>query len=187
MVKEELIALTGRDDYSLVHENSDFNIKIYLLKIKDHSHNILFTEGMTLYNQDVNEENADLQHIELYFYLPEYWNLETDNWPIYWLNRIAEVPQKNQTWFGHGDTGRQQFAEIDVFKRYIYISGFYSGQVKYVIDQFQQMHSAMKYFLYMVPVGVGERTVVLDLQQLGKAENSMQRCSQFVAHTEQKL
>ena len=104
MVREELIALTGRDDCSLLFENTAYNFKIYRLKVADHSHDILFTEGMANYAQEVNEENNDLKHIELYFYLPEYWNLEIEDWPIYWLDRIAQVPQKNNTWFGHGDT-----------------------------------------------------------------------------------
>jgi hypothetical protein len=50
------------------------------------------------------EENADLKQIELYFCLPDYLNLEVEDWPIHWLQRIARVPQKNNTWFGYGDT-----------------------------------------------------------------------------------
>jgi hypothetical protein len=54
--------------------------------------------------QDVNDKNEGLEHIELYFCLPNYWNLENKDWPIHWLNRIAQIPQKNKTWFGLGDT-----------------------------------------------------------------------------------
>lgn len=98
------MALTRSSDCEVVHENVDYNFKIHLLKIAPASPMILFTEGMAEYEQAVNADNEDLKHIELYFYLPGYWNLATDEWPLHWLNRIAQVPQKNETWFGHGDT-----------------------------------------------------------------------------------
>ncbi|UKN00497.1 suppressor of fused domain protein [Paracrocinitomix mangrovi] len=95
-----------QDNYQieLIHQNPEYNIDIYKCKANDNSHQLLITNGMSVYEQNVNEANADLQHIELYMWLPEYLNLENNNWPIHWLNRIAQLPQKNNTWFGDGDT-----------------------------------------------------------------------------------
>ena len=104
MIKDYLSDIVGSGDCKLMHENIEYGINIYSLKPKGSAHQILFTEGMSKHLQVVNEDNAELSQIELYFYLPEYWNLELETWPIYWLNRIAQVPQKNDTWFGHGDT-----------------------------------------------------------------------------------
>jgi Suppressor of fused protein (SUFU) len=87
-----------------VKTNAEFNFKIYQCFPKEGGYQLLITDGLSNNLQDVNEDNDDLKHIELYMYLPDYWKLDTMTWPLNWLNRIAELPQKNTTWFGNGDT-----------------------------------------------------------------------------------
>lgn len=88
----------------VVLTNQEYNFEIIHLISKSPDLQVLYTKGMSSYLQPVNESNKELEHIELYFLLPEYWDLKKNNWPVYWLNRIAQVPQKNKTWFGIGDT-----------------------------------------------------------------------------------
>lgn len=79
----------------------------YSIKVaKDPSWNyyIVFTDGLSNTEQDVPEKYDAFKKLELYFCLPDYWELEQDTWPIDWLNKLADIPQKNGTWFGPGDT-----------------------------------------------------------------------------------
>ena len=86
----------------LCQKNEKYNFSIY--KIKQKNYQIVFTAGLSNYQQAADIASNSLSNIELYFCLPEYWDIEKNNWPIHWLNRIAQVPQKNKTSFGIGDT-----------------------------------------------------------------------------------
>lgn len=90
-------------------ENATFGFSINWLKAtKKRPYHIIFTSGLSNKEQAVSEKCIDYKNVELYFCLPDYWKVEDEspehNWPIHWLNRIAEVPQKNNSWFGPGDT-----------------------------------------------------------------------------------
>jgi hypothetical protein len=89
--------------------NEQFGFTINWLKAtKKQPYHLLFTTGLSNNLQAVSQSCLEYKYIELYFCLPEYWKMEDEsalhNWPVYWLNRIAEVPQKNNSWFGPGDT-----------------------------------------------------------------------------------
>lgn len=89
--------------------NKAFGFTINWLKAtKKRPYHLLFTSGLSENTQAISDSCLEYKHIELYFCLPEYWKMEDNspehNWPIHWLNRIAEVPQKNKSWFGPGDT-----------------------------------------------------------------------------------
>lgn len=88
----------------VVFENQKFNFSIHHCIPKEGDYQLLITDGLRAYAQGVNEDNNGLEHIELYFCLPDYWNLDQNPWPLEWLNKLAEIPQKNTTWFGIGDT-----------------------------------------------------------------------------------
>lgn len=91
--------------FSLMHTNTEYGFVIYQMLDSKSGTQLLFTEGCNQHQQaTVGEENLPLNRIELYFYLPEYVSLEEQKWPAEWLNKIAQVPQKNDTWFGYGDT-----------------------------------------------------------------------------------
>lgn len=85
-------------------KNADYNFEIKVAKLVDYKVQFLFTEGLSNHTQRVKEGFEPFQHIELYFCLPDYWDLEKDIWPVDWLDRLATLPQKNNTWFGPGDT-----------------------------------------------------------------------------------
>jgi len=92
-----------------LYDNKDYNFSINLIKAtKENPYQILFTSGLSIKGQNVPEKHQEFQFIELYFCLPEYWKHDDqskDNqWPVFWLNKLAEVPSKNNSWFGPGDT-----------------------------------------------------------------------------------
>ncbi|MBK7130052.1 MAG: suppressor of fused domain protein [Crocinitomicaceae bacterium] len=88
----------------VVSENNDYHFEIRLYADPNKQYQLLFTNGLRTKAQEVNERNVGFEHIELYMLLPEYWNLQQHSWPQEWLNKIAQIPKKNNTWFGLGDT-----------------------------------------------------------------------------------
>ena len=95
--------LAVKNEETLV-DNQEYDFSIKRITLQNSDRHLVVTDGLSKHEQSVNEENADLNRIELYFLLPEYIDPTSHQWIIYWLNRIAQVPQKNKTWFGHGDT-----------------------------------------------------------------------------------
>lgn len=93
------------ENTTLISENTEFGFAIHLIEAsKSRPYKVLHTVGLSQYNQPVSDRFPEYKNIELYICLPDYWNLETNDWPITWLNALAEVPQKKMTWFGPGDT-----------------------------------------------------------------------------------
>lgn len=85
-------------------ENFNFGFLIKVAKNPSWNYYIVFTDGLSNTEQDVPPKYEAFKKLELYFCLPDYWDLNNDTWPIDWLNKLAEIPQKNSTWFGPGDT-----------------------------------------------------------------------------------
>lgn len=104
MVKEKLIELFDLAKTRDISINENFDFKIHLAIPENSDYQILYTSGLSKHAQNVDDKFQDFRHIELYMCLPDYWNLDKNDWPINWLNRIAESPIKNNTWFGPGDT-----------------------------------------------------------------------------------
>lgn len=104
MITETLHSIFGFTDSSVLHQNAEYDFCIRMAKPANEKYVLLYTEGMSKYVQPVNEKNKKWERLELYFLLPDYWDFSKKNWPVYWLDRIAQVPQKNKTWFGLGDT-----------------------------------------------------------------------------------
>lgn len=84
--------------------NATFGFDIKIAENKAHKIKIVFTDGLSNHAQTVKAEFEAFEKIELYFCMPEYWNSTEETWPMKWLDRLAEIPQKNKTWFGPGDT-----------------------------------------------------------------------------------
>jgi hypothetical protein len=91
-------------EIQLVKQNADFGFDIHHVKVPELKCSVLFTAGLSQTEQRVKEGFEDFRKIELYFCLPDYMEVNGDHWSVYWLNRIAEVPAKFDTWFGMGDT-----------------------------------------------------------------------------------
>ncbi len=95
-------------DATCVKTNDEYGFSIYWLKSNHNDKGILFTKGLSQHDQTKNANGIEFVYpcVELYFLMPKYWDIDASeyNWPIEWLDRIAQVPQKNTTWFGPGDT-----------------------------------------------------------------------------------
>lgn len=104
MIAELLQRITPTCEIETKQVNEEVGFSIQLAKAADWNYFILFTDGLSAKEQAVPEKYAAFKHLELYFCLPDYWDFETEKWPLYWLNKLAELPQKNETWYGPGDT-----------------------------------------------------------------------------------
>jgi len=64
------------------------------------------TIGLSSYQQPVPEKYNALKNIELYFCLPNYWEIEASNqsWVFEWIQKLAKHVTTKNTWFGHGHT-----------------------------------------------------------------------------------
>ncbi|MBK6524494.1 MAG: suppressor of fused domain protein [Crocinitomicaceae bacterium] len=102
VVTERLQSVFEFAENAVVHKNAEYDFAIK--KPKGEKFQILYTEGLSKNIQIGGQSNKKYQRIELYFLLPDFWDLAKKEWPVFWLNRIAQVPQKNKTWFGVGDT-----------------------------------------------------------------------------------
>lgn len=104
VVTERLQSIFEFAEVAVVHQNAEFDFTIKWMKPIGEKFQIIYTEGLSKNLQISSQSNKKYQRIELYFLLPDFWDLAKKDWPVYWLNRIAQVPQKNKTWFGVGDT-----------------------------------------------------------------------------------
>jgi len=83
-------------------------VELHLYKANTASKAILFTKGMSSVNQ--HELAMQTEHIypciELYFFLPSYWDLNQENqkWPVSVLKRLIDGQKNLKAWFGPGDT-----------------------------------------------------------------------------------
>lgn len=67
---------------------------------------VLMTNGLSDYAMPVPEKYKERNHVELYFCLPSYWDLTTDNgkWVIEWIQKLAKHCIEKETWYGIGHT-----------------------------------------------------------------------------------
>lgn len=70
---------------------------------------VLMTNGLSNFTMPVHEKHLEKAHIELYFCLPNYWDLNNlndsnTNWVYPWIRRLAQYVIEKNTWFGHGHT-----------------------------------------------------------------------------------
>jgi hypothetical protein len=104
MIQEILSAIDSTLEVSTLSENQEFDFKICSVNLPEYKCQLLFTEGLSNNIQEVKEGFEPFKKIELYFCLPDYWKLDVEYWPLEWLETLACLPQKNNTWFGPGDT-----------------------------------------------------------------------------------
>lgn len=92
------------ENSELLFEDTEYHFSVYRKDMNEIDRIVIYTSGLQNYAQPVSDKTKQPERIELYFLLPGFWNLENKNWPVEWLKKIARVPQKNNTWFGYGDT-----------------------------------------------------------------------------------
>ena len=88
----------------IISVNTVYHFSIKLIRLDELGVQLLFTDGLSDRKQLVSEQFKDYERVELFFLLPDFFAVDPNSWPVYWLNKIAEVPQRFDTWFGPGDT-----------------------------------------------------------------------------------
>ena len=85
------------------------NISLYHITIPKEKISILTTIGLNNYEMSVPEKMANRKYNELFFCLPNYWDLkdtsnEKFNWVFHWIERLTNYVIEKNTWFGPGHT-----------------------------------------------------------------------------------
>ena len=70
---------------------------------------VLMTNGLSDYQMPVPEKEAGKEFRELYFCLPNYWDIDDMdnprmNWVFPWIQRLSQYVIEKETWFGNGHT-----------------------------------------------------------------------------------
>lgn len=104
MIETLFLELFPLGETRVVLENTSYNFAIKHINPSDVPYQIIYTDGLHKNCQSVAKKHVEFERIELYFCLPNYWDIDQNKWPIYWLDKLAQVPQKNNTWYGPGDT-----------------------------------------------------------------------------------
>lgn len=95
---------------TLLDKQDVTNIDLLLIStVKRSPVQLLMTNGLSNYEQPVPEKYATLKHIELYFCLPSYWDINDKdnpsmNWVLPWIQKLAAHLVDKQTWYGVGHT-----------------------------------------------------------------------------------
>lgn len=105
---EELKERFGATNVSLYKK---INETIEILQVQLEKNNqpirLLITHGLSNYSMPVHERYKGREFNELFFCIPNYWDLsEIDNpnrqWPVDWLEKLAQHVMEKETWFGPG-------------------------------------------------------------------------------------
>lgn len=104
MLEKDLNINFSLENVITLQSNQEFGFEIKSLRLEKEGVLLLFTSGLSKTNQFVGDNNKNLEKIELYICLPEYFDLTKEQWPTFWLDKIATIPQKNKTWLGIGDS-----------------------------------------------------------------------------------
>ena len=80
-----------------------------LIQIKEKNVTILMTDGLSEIDMNTTEKTKDKRHIELFFCLPNYWEIDqlehTEyRWVYSWLSKLKEYIRTKDQWLGDGHT-----------------------------------------------------------------------------------
>ncbi len=107
ILEHTLIERFGENNVKTHPSTSENDFPLLEIKIEMRSEIIvLMTNGLSDYAMPVPEKYKDRNHAELYFCLPSYWDLTTDNgkWVIEWIHKLAKHCIEKETWYGIGHT-----------------------------------------------------------------------------------
>jgi hypothetical protein len=107
ILEHTLIERFGENNVKTHPSTSENDFPLLEIKIEMRSEIIvLMTNGLSDYAMPVPEKYKDRNHAELYFCLPSYWDLTTDNgkWVIEWIQKLAKHCIEKETWYGIGHT-----------------------------------------------------------------------------------
>jgi hypothetical protein len=103
-ILKSIQSIFNASDCIKLRENSAYGFSIYRLSSPKHKCQLIFTVGLSNHKQNTNQKHKDFEFVELYFCLPDYWRIDDHIYLVDYLEKIAQIPKKNQTWFGPGDT-----------------------------------------------------------------------------------
>lgn len=80
-----------------------------LIQIKEKNVTVLMTNGLSEIDMNTTEKTKDKRHIELFFCLPNYWEIDqlehTEyRWVYSWLSKLKEYIRTKEQWLGDGHT-----------------------------------------------------------------------------------
>jgi hypothetical protein len=107
ILEQTLIERFGENNVKTHLSTSENDFPLLEIKIEMRSEIIvLMTNGLSDYAMPVPEKYKDRNHAELYFCLPSYWDLTTENgkWVIEWIQKLAKHCIEKETWYGIGHT-----------------------------------------------------------------------------------
>ena len=82
---------------------------------------------------------------------------------------------------------REHFRHRHRLERHRHAAGFDPRQVEHLVDQPQQVLAALEHLLDALAMALGQRLLLVALQQLREAEDRVERRAQLVAHRGQEL
>ena len=94
----------------LLTKQTESDINLLLISTEKRSPiQLIMTDGLSTYEQPVPEKYSTLKHVELYFCLPSYWDIEDKdnpnmNWVQPWIQKLAKHLMEKKTWYGVGHT-----------------------------------------------------------------------------------
>lgn len=108
VLHEELVLRFGEQAIARIEYGNMFFLLITLASLKSPV-SVLLTDGLSAYKMPVPREIESSEFVELYFCLPNYWDLGSPenpqmNWVFFWAQRLVNYVQENNTWFAHGHT-----------------------------------------------------------------------------------
>jgi hypothetical protein len=107
ILEQTLIERFGENNVKTHLSTSENDFPLLEIKIEMRSEIIvLMTNGLSDYAMPVPEKYKERNHAELYFCLPSYWDLTTENgkWVIEWIQKLAKHCIEKETWYGIGHT-----------------------------------------------------------------------------------
>jgi hypothetical protein len=102
-------------------------VSVPLLKLKIEGKRpvtLIMTDGLSQKKMKLPEQSNEFDQIELYWALPEYWDLSdlsspNTNWIFHWLNKLVRHLLDKDVWFGHGHTFKTQSLSPTMKQEYL--------------------------------------------------------------------
>ena len=93
----------------MITEKSFNGESFYLIQIKEKNVNVLMTNGLSEIEMNTTEKSKDKRYIELFFCIPNYWEIDEleaseYNWVYTWLSKLKEYIKTKNQWIGDGHT-----------------------------------------------------------------------------------
>ena len=116
---------------------------------------VLMTNGLSEYSMPVPEKHKERKNVELYFCLPSYWDLTTENgkWVIAWIQKLAKHCIEKEMWYGIGHTfpnGNPAMPiSVTMKQKYLMLNApyFLDKELSAIINEDKAIH-----FLGIIPI-----------------------------------